>query len=451
MLNVPIKNTKSTTVALDYLGCKLNQAEIQELARRLESAGYTIVSPEAKADIYVLNTCSVTLTADSKSRHLLRQAKRRNPAARLVAIGCYAQRAPKELEGIEGVELVLDNDKKMGLAKLLGATASTKTPISPPGREKRRTRAFVKIQQGCRNFCAYCIVPYVRNKESSVPADKITALVKGLDGCREIVLTGTEIGAYSSNSVNLERLIARILVETAADAAATLRIRISSLQPHHITRDLVTLWQNPRLCPHFHLSLQSGSDAVLKRMKRKYTSVLYRDAVNLIRRTVPDAAITTDVIVGFPGETEAEFKETLEFCREIKFTRVHVFPFSPRPGTAAAHMPEQVSDALKKERADIMLALAKTSAREFQQSFTGRTLEVLWEQQSRGVWSGYTGNYIRVYLKSPDDLSNTVMPVKLLKLYRDGLWGEESRELSGGGSGSAPRHLSSLGGKGEGE
>jgi threonylcarbamoyladenosine tRNA methylthiotransferase MtaB len=425
MLNVPMKINKSPTVALDYLGCKLNQAEIQELARQLEAAGYTIVDPEAKADIYVLNTCSVTGTADSKSRHLLRQAKRRNSAVRLVAIGCYAQRDPKALEGIEGVELVLDNDKKMGLAKLLGDVAAPPTPALG-GQEKRRTRSFVKIQQGCRNFCSYCIVPYMRNKEASVSPDKVIALVKKLavDGAREIVLTGTEIGAYGSNGVNLEGLIKRILAETYADAAAVPRIRVSSLQPHQISPSLIGLWQNPRLCPHFHLSLQSGSDAVLKRMKRKYTSAAYRDTVSLIRSTVPEAAITTDVIVGFPGETEAEFQETMELCKVIEFARIHVFPFSPRPGTAAAVMPEKIPDNVKKDRTDLMLALAREAAKDFHQGYTGKTSEVLWEQPSAGIWSGYTGNYIKVYQKSADDLTNNVTRTKLVKLYRDGIWGE---------------------------
>ncbi len=411
---------KSPTVALDYLGCKLNQAEIQELARQLEAAGYTIVDSDAQADIYVLNTCSVTSTADSKSRHLLRMARRRNPAARLIAIGCYAHRDRKALEQIEGVELVLGNDQKMDLVNLLGNISAPETPVKNE-QEKRRSRSFLKIQEGCKNFCAYCIVPYVRHKETSVPAEKILAFVKGLSAneYREIVLTGTEIGAYYSDGINLEGLIRRILAETD-----TPRIRISSLQPHQLSPGLIELWKNPRLCPHFHLSLQSGSDSILKKMKRKYTTADYRRAVDLIRNVVPDAAITTDVIVGFPGETDAEFKETIEFCKDMKFARIHVFPFSPRPNTAAAEMFEQVSDTVKKERTGVMLTLAKESARNFRQTFLGKTPNVLWEQQSAGVWSGYTGNYIKIYTKSADELTNTISPVKLMKLYREGLWGE---------------------------
>jgi len=415
--------SKSPTVALDSLGCKLNQAEIQQLARQLEAAGYRIVDPSAKADIYVLNTCSVTHVADRKSRHLLRLARRRNPSARLIAIGCYAHRARKELEQIEGVELVLGNDKKMNLVNLLGVVAVPKASDGPAinWQAKGRTRAFLKIQDGCKNFCAYCIVPFVRSKETSVSADKVIALVKGLvaDGYREVVLTGTEIGAYNHNGTDLAGLIKRILADTPVP-----RLRMSSLQPHQITPGLIGLWQNGRLCPHFHLSLQSGSDAVLRRMKRKYTPADYLKAVELIRSVVPEAAVTTDVIVGFPSETDGEFEETLEFCKKIKFARIHVFPFSPRPGTAAAEMPQPVTDAVKKDRSDRMLALAKESARNFQQGLLGKTADVLWEQKSANVWSGLTGNYIKVYARSSDELTNTVTPVKLLKLYRDGVWGE---------------------------
>jgi threonylcarbamoyladenosine tRNA methylthiotransferase MtaB len=416
---------KNPTIALDFLGCKLNQAENQELARRLEAAGYTIVGPGERADIYVLNTCSVTLTADRKSRHLLRQARRRNPAARLIAIGCYAQQSPKELAGIEGVELVLGNEQKMDLLRLLGGVPPAKKTGVPPARYgSGRTRAFLKIQQGCKNFCSYCIVPFLRSKESSVPVEAVLTSLKELlsEGCREVVLTGTEIGNYQDNGTNLETLIKRVLVETAQFTGV--RFRLSSLQPHHITPALLALWEDVRLCPHFHLSLQSGSDSVLQRMKRKYTTGGYRKAIGHIRGALPEAGITTDVIVGFPGETDVEFEETVVFCKEMGFSRIHVFPFSPRPGTAAATMTGQVPDALKKERTGRMLDLAKESARQFFQGFLGKTTDVLWEQQSYNIWSGYTGNYIKVYCKSVGDLTNTITQVKLVKLYRDGVWGE---------------------------
>jgi threonylcarbamoyladenosine tRNA methylthiotransferase MtaB len=414
------KKSHRTTIALDSLGCKLNQAEIQSLTRQLEAAGYKLVEPDARADIYVLNTCTVTHVADRKSRHLLNQARRRNPKAQLIAIGCYAHRAPDELEKIEGVELVLGNDRKMSLPELL-AESYKQPSVEVTSSVGRRARAFLKIQDGCKNFCAYCIVPYVRSREYCVAADDILTQIKDLaaNGYSEVVLTGTEIGNYENGGVNLAELIKRILAETPLP-----RLRLSSLQPHHITPDLINLWRDGRLCPHFHLSLQSGSDAVLKRMKRRYSVTEYRNAVKLIRDVVPDVAITTDVIVGFPGETDSEFKETLNFCREMQFARIHVFPFSPRPGTAAATMPKQISDAVKKERSNQMFLLSKESVKAFQQGFIGKNMKVLWEQKSHGVWNGLTGNYIKVYAESDKALTNLITPVNLVKGYRDGVWGE---------------------------
>jgi threonylcarbamoyladenosine tRNA methylthiotransferase MtaB len=423
------KRAGKPTVALDSLGCKLNQAEIQHLADRLAAAGYRIVPPEEKADIYILNTCTVTHVADSKSRHLLRLARRRNPAAQLIAIGCYAEREPQALSRIEGVELVLGNEQKWRLPELLEDAGALKKISSPVTRNEgiQRTRAFIKIQDGCRNFCAYCIVPLVRSREFSVPVSEVLARVKerAAAGFKEVVLTGTEIGAYDNGSVNLKELLKRIITET--DIA---RLRLSSLQPHHITPELIRLWENPRLCPHFHLSLQSGSDTILKRMKRRYKTTEYQLAVALIRDNVPDAAITTDVIVGFPGESDTEFRETCGFCRQMQFARIHVFPYSPRPGTAAAAMAKQVAEQVKKERSGKMLALAKESAQRFQKRFPGKTPEVLWEQQANGVWSGLTGNYIKVYAKSAADLTNHLIPAKLIKIYRDGVWGEISSTMT---------------------
>jgi len=232
------------------------------------------------------------------------------------------------------------------------------------------------------------------------------------------VLTGTEVGSYHYEGVTLKELLEQILKETA-----TARVRLSSLQPQEITKEFIQLWQDDRLCPHFHLSLQSGSDGVLRRMKRRYTTVDYERAVSLIREVVPDVAITTDVIAGFPGETEREFEESYAFCRKIGFSRIHVFSYSPRPGTSAAEMPNQVPDKVKKERSDRMLALAKESARRFHGKFLGREMEVLWEKQENGVWSGYTGNYIKVYSKSNEDLTNKLTKVKLEKVWRDGVVG----------------------------
>ncbi len=415
------KKIKKTTVALDSLGCKLNRAEIRQLAEQLAATGYRVVPPAEKADIYVLNTCTVTHVADRKARHLLSLARRQNPSARLVAIGCYAERAAAELSRIEGVELVLNNTQKWQLPELLGTVAPPAPGSLIPHPPQERTRAFIKIQDGCRNFCAYCVVPLVRSRVFSVPAAEVLERVtrKVAASFKEVVLTGTEIGSYHRGGVNLTRLLESILAETDVP-----RLRLSSLQPHHITPGLIALWQKPRLCPHFHLSLQSGSDAVLQRMKRRYTTAVYQQALALIRENVPDAAVTTDVIAGFPGESDAEFQETYDFCRRMRFARIHVFPFSPRPGTAAAAMAGQVPEPVKKTRSKQMLALAGESALDFQKQFLGKTAEVLWEQKTSGVWSGLTGNYIKVYLKNDGDFTNRILPARLVKIYKDGVGGE---------------------------
>jgi len=411
---------KSATVTLDSLGCKLNQAEMQELAAQLAQAGYKIVDTPEKADIYILNTCTVTHIADRKSRHLLRFAHRRNPAARLIVTGCYAHRAPQELKEIEGVELVLDNEQKMSLLQLLDNDPKQSSPtLALSQRDNgRRRRAFLKIQDGCHNFCAYCIVPYVRTHEESRPVEEIIARVKEKvgGGFKEVVFTGTEIGEYDNDGIDLAGLIERVLAETTVT-----RLRLTSLQPHHISPELIKLWSDWRLCAHFHLSLQSGSDTVLKRMKRRYTTEDYRKAVNVIRDWLPEAAITTDVITGFPGETDAEFQETLKFCREMRFARIHVFPFSPRPGTAAATMPGQIPAAVKRERSRQMLELAGESAKSYRGRFINRTMEVLWEKSSGGSWTGLTSNYIKVYTRSKEDLADKIRPVKLIEIYRDGV------------------------------
>jgi threonylcarbamoyladenosine tRNA methylthiotransferase MtaB len=421
------KSSKQTSVALESLGCKLNHAELQLLAGQLAAAGYRVVGADEKADVYVLNTCTVTHVADRKSRHLLNMARRRNPSVRVVALGCYAEREPQALSSIEGVELVLGNEQKWNLVELLGGSVAANPLSLFPNPSIDRTRAFLKIQDGCRNFCAYCVVPLVRSRVFSVPGAEVLAQIKTQEaaGFKEVVLTGTEIGAYDGEGLGLKDLIELILKETGIP-----RIRLSSLQPYHITSLLMAFWQYRRLCPHFHLSLQSGSDSVLKRMKRRYGVNDYKRAVELIQKNVPDAAITTDIIVGFPGETEAEFKESYDFCKKTQFARIHVFPYSPRPGTSAAIMAGQVPEKVKHERSVLMLTLAKDSAQAFRERFIGRTLEVLWEQQVNGVWSGLTGNYIKVYMKNTGDLTNTLKPVGLTKPYRDGAWGEISRTIT---------------------
>jgi threonylcarbamoyladenosine tRNA methylthiotransferase MtaB len=415
---------KRIAVALDTLGCKLNQADTELLARQFADAGYRLVPTVDEADVYILNTCTVTHIADRKSRHRLRLVRRRNPGALIIATGCYAERASHEIARTAGVDLVVDNEQKPLLVKILqeSGKVSSSTPVQEYPATSLRTRAFIKVQDGCNSFCSYCIVPLVRGRERSVPDDQIVAEVKDRVGCgyREVVLTGTKPGSYSYGGVDLTGLLQRILAETDVS-----RLRLSSLQPQEISAGLINLWHGKRLCRHFHLSLQSGSDSVLGRMERRYSVGDYRQAVSLIREAVPEAAITTDVIVGFPGETSEEFEQSYELCRRLGFARIHVFPYSLRSGTQAARMPQTVGEKVKRQRGERMLALAKESAQNFSQKFMGGTMMVLWEKRSAdGVWSGLTDNYIKVYTRSNEDLTNRLLPVKLTEVRGDGVWGD---------------------------
>jgi threonylcarbamoyladenosine tRNA methylthiotransferase MtaB len=411
-------------IVFETLGCKLNQAETENLGQQLECAGHHLVDSVEEADMYILNTCTVTATADAKSRHLLRMACRRNPAIKLVATGCYAQNAPGQLAGLEGVHLVIGNNEKELLAKIIEEAfwselpATQKTMVNYEHRE--RTRSFIKIQDGCSKFCSYCIVPLVRGSEKSVTAGRILNEIqeKANSGFKEVVLTGTEVGAYNDNSCNLKQLLENILSETDIP-----RLRLSSLQPQEISEELIGLWRDKRLCPHFHLSLQSGSDSVLTRMRRLYSVSQYTEAINTIRKELPEAAVTTDVIAGFPGETEQEFQDSYKFCRQMEFARIHVFPFSARAGTTASEMSQRVPEVVKKERSRKFLELAKNNSKNYVEKFSGKIMDVLWEQQSRGMWLGYTGNYIRVYTKNGKDLSNRILSARLGERRGEGLWG----------------------------
>ncbi|MDD3678284.1 MAG: tRNA (N(6)-L-threonylcarbamoyladenosine(37)-C(2))-methylthiotransferase MtaB [Dehalococcoidales bacterium] len=419
------REKKIIRVAFDTLGCKLNQAETEALTEKFMKSGYRIVNTEEEFDIYILNTCTVTHIADRKARHLLRMAHRRNPNAVLVAAGCYVEHAANDLLKIEGVKLAVGNKEKMNLPQLLkesGLVAADGYDFSAGYHcDNQRTRSFIRIQDGCNNFCSYCIVPYVRGREKSVPTEQVVTEIndKVSHGFKEVVLTGTEIGSYNYDGLNLNELIDIILKETSIE-----RLRLSSLQPQEVTPSLISLWKDKRLCPHFHLSLQSGSDSVLKRMRRLYTTDDYANAVSLIRSVAGDAAITTDIIAGFPGESDDEFSESYNFCKKMGFARIHVFSYSKRRGTAANIMPNQISPQVKKKRSDLMLALAEEAAAAFYSSFIGKKLEVLWEQENNGNWNGYSGNYIKVFAESDKDLTNVITEVSVTSLYVGGVWGE---------------------------
>jgi threonylcarbamoyladenosine tRNA methylthiotransferase MtaB len=431
-------------VAFYTLGCKLNQAETESLANRFGKAGFQIVSPGDGADIYIANTCTVTHIADRKSRHWLRLARRRNPRALIIATGCYAQRNCQELAQL--ADFVVDNKEKEHLLTLIQTLSLEGRGLSKVETKQCqmlaatiRTRSLIKIQDGCHSPCTYCIVPKVRLHEYSLPASQIIDEVKQKValGYKEVILTGTKVGSYrdavlsasEGSSTDLRDLVQRILSSTGIE-----RLRLSSLQPSEMSSEFLTLWQDERLCRHFHLALQSGSEAMLRRMRRSYSLDQYQRTVNLIREKIPDVAITTDIMVGFPGESDEEFEQSYSFCQQAGFANIHVFPFSPRPETAAARMPEQIKDKVKQERNQRMLELSQSSRRSFCEQFLGHTMPVLWEHETSpgsGIYSGLTGNYIRVFAHSEKPLSNDITPVKLVELHNQGVWGEMKDENPG--------------------
>ena len=412
------------SVAIHTHGCKLNQADSQVLARQFQQAGFTIVRSAAQADVVVLNSCTVTATSDAKARQYLRRAHRANPDALVVATGCYAQRAKDDLSSMEAVSLVLDNRDKQILVSTVAAmfNAEADPSVENPPAAVGRSRAMVKIQEGCDQVCAYCIVPKVRGRERSIPPEEIIAEIssRAAAGCREAVLTGTQLGTYGFDlpGTDLQDLVARVLAETPID-----RLRVSSLQAQEITPELLDMWQDRRLCPHFHIPLQSGSNAILRSMRRRYDTARFAETVELVRGKVPDAGITTDVIVGFPGEGAREFAESYSFAASVGFSDMHIFPYSIRPGTSAAHLAGHVNDVKKRERTGEMLELSAAAAREFRQGALNQTRPVLWEsakrQESGQVWRGLTDNYLRVRTTSGKDLGNTITGARLIAVDED--------------------------------
>lgn len=421
---VPSMLVRRPSVAIETHGCKLNQADTATLAARFRSAGFDLVPTDQPADVYLVNSCTVTHTADRKARHSLRLARRRNPEATIVATGCYAERDPAALNRLNEVDLVAGNGDKVRLVAdvlaLRGQEASTcgagsdEIPLSP---RTLRTRAFVKIQEGCDQVCAYCIVPRVRGRERSIPAATIVSQIRRLEdvGYREVVLTGTQLGTYGfdlrpqEGPSTLTSLLNEILERTGID-----RIRVSSLQPQEIDDSLIRLWSNDRLCPHFHLPLQSGSDSVLKRMRRRYTAAQYARAVEIINEGVSQAGLTADVIAGFPGETSADHAETCRLIDAGGFSGLHVFRFSRRPGTTAFHLKDDVPAGEKSERADELIGLGDRAAANFREGLLGTARPVLWEERRNGAWTGLTDNYVRVLAHSNQDLFNRIGIATLL-------------------------------------
>lgn len=410
-------------VHLDFVGCRLNQAEIEHLGRKFAGQGDVIVPGAGEADLVVINTCAVTNEAERKSRQLIRQAGRANPAARIVATGCYAQLDPEALSRLPNVTQVIGNRDKDHLVGLVAGDQPDyerepllREPL-PPG-TLGRTRAFVKVQDGCDNRCTFCVTTIARGKGRSRPLAEIVDEVNLLHamGYQEAVLTGVHLGSYGRDldlADGLKRLVAALLERTTIP-----RLRLSSLEPWDIAPGFFDLWGDDRLCPHLHLPLQSGCDATLRRMARRTTQSAFAALVEEARARIPDLALTTDLIVSFPGETGEEFEQSIRFVEQIAFARLHVFPYSLREGTAAARMLGQVPHAVRKERCARMLALSDRLWRSFQARHIGQTHEVLWES-ARGatpegfIWSGLTGNYLRVTATSPRSLGNTITPARI--------------------------------------
>jgi len=419
------------TVAINTHGCKLNQADSQQLARQFQEAGFVLIQSSAQADVVVLNSCTVTANADSKARSYLRRTRRANPNALVVATGCYAERARDDLLGMDEVSLVLDNRNKQHLVATVAANLNINLPVGSSDSSRNtnsrplellRTRAMVKIQEGCNQVCSYCIVPKVRGRERSVPAQEIIDEIntRSTTGRREVVLTGTQLGTYGFDlpGTNLTELIRKVLAETTVD-----RLRISSLQPQEITPELLNLWENPRLCPHFHIPLQTGCDTLLRAMRRRYSTTQFAETVQLIRSKILDAGVTTDIIIGFPGEGAREFAESYTFAESMNFSDMHVFPYSIRPGTTAAHLCNHVDDGIKKERTGEMLELATMKMRQFRLGSLQQVRPVLWNinrsDEPSEEWIGLTDNYLQVRTQQTDDLANTITKVRLTSLDGD--------------------------------
>ena len=416
-------------VFLQALGCRLNEAELETWSRDWRARGYRLTTEAEDADLLVINTCAVTGESVRKSRQLIRRAQRRNPLAKLVVSGCYTQLSADSTAAELGIDLVVPNPDKDRLVSI--AADRLDLPVMPetatePGENalltRSRQRAFIKVQDGCRYRCAFCIVTKARGEERSRLPGDVVAEVRAAhaSGIHEVVLAGVHLGGYGSDTgSDLRALVATVLAETDIP-----RIRLGSLEPWELDDGFWSLFDNPRLLPHLHLPIQSGADSVLRRMSRRCRSAEYRQLVQQARHSVRGFNVTTDIIVGFPGETEHEWQQTLEFADRMVFGHIHIFAYSPRSGTKAADMPGQLSREVKRDRSRQLHALAAASRRQVLERAIGAEYEVLIEGRDKGDgrWSGYTPNFLRVELQddSDSDLENRIVRVRALKLSDDG-------------------------------
>ena len=422
------------TVAFYTLGCKVNQYETNAIAQKFIENGYKKVEFDDKADIYIVNTCTVTNMADKKSRQIIRQAKMHNKNAIVIATGCYAEVSREELSKIDELDLIIGNKDKANIVEIVKQFINDKNiPISKIEEEKtfqdfgivtytEKTRAVIKVQDGCNNFCTYCIIPYAKGRVRSRKPDSVIKEIKEMvkNGIKEVVITGIHVASYGKDFEENYRLID--LLEDINKIEGLKRIRLGSLEPNLISEEFVNRLKNnvDKICDHFHLSLQSGCNSTLKRMNRKYTVEQFQNGVDLLRNSFKDVALTTDIIVGFPGETDEEFEETYKFLKKINFAKMHVFKYSQRKGTIAAKMENQISPEEKEKRSNILIELSDKNEIEFLEKYIGKNLEVLFETKTENEEiEGRTSNYITVKVENSSIRSNDIKSVKAVK--RDGL------------------------------
>lgn len=424
--------------ALHNLGCKVNAYETEAMQHLLEEAGYEIVPFTQKADVYVINTCSVTNMADRKSRQMLHKAKKNNPDSIVVAAGCYVQTSEKEVLNDLSVDIVIGNDRKHDLVRLLeeyslDSVNDTVDDINDGKHDfeelfidqtKEHTRAFIKVQDGCNQFCSYCIIPYARGRVRSRRFENVIAEVERLaaNGFKEVVLTGIHLSSYG---VDFEEATGLLELLQAVNAVKGIeRIRLGSLEPKIVTEHFASeLSKLDKICPHFHLSLQSGCDATLKRMNRKYTTKEYERGCELLRKYFVHPAITTDVIVGFPGETEEEFEQTKAYLEHIHFYEMHIFKYSKRKGTRAAVMPDQIDEQIKAARSEKLIALGHDMSKEFRKFYIGKNEEALFEEKAvigdKEYFVGYTKEYVKVAKKTDENLENQIVSGRISGMLTD--------------------------------
>ena len=419
------------------LGCKTNQYETQAMERLLEALGHEIGHFDEVCDAYVINTCSVTAVADKKNRAVIRRCRRDNPNAVIGVCGCYSQHAPEAVREL-GIDVIGGSGGRQEFVDLLLAALKTRAhqekldnalrrrefEVLPAGGLEERTRAMLKVQDGCVNFCSYCIIPYTRGPIRSAPLELAVEQAKELAerGYREIVVTGIEIASWGADLPGKPEVTA--LIEAVCNAVPDLRVRLGSLEPRIVTAAFCErLRKLPNLCPQFHLSMQSGCDTVLQRMKRKYDTARYYESVSLLNTYFPGCAVTTDMIVAFPGETEEEFRQSLEFIRKCGFADMHIFPYSRRPGTPADKMPGQHNNATKEERSRAAIAVAEEMSRAYRESLIGTKLEVLFEEKDGAYFTGHAPNYVKVYMEG-EGLHNVLRTVTVTEVYEDGVIGK---------------------------